>query len=116
MKTNPTRVIQKVHVWATPKTAGSFEPGEFPFSYELAMSDTYHWRTGAVCVYSADVHVDVPEGINLFEMALATLQAARKQAFNDYSAAIRSIDEEIHKLQLLGAPMVLSGEDVIDQN
>lgn len=113
MKTKETVVKKEVSVWAIPKS--NLQPNEWPFEYELGMSSTYHWRTGAVCVYTTEVEVALPPGINLIEMAMATLQEARRQVTADYQSALRSIDEEIHKLQLLTAPMtiVVDGAEMV---
>ena len=72
-----------------------------PFKYEITNSGSYHWKSGAVCVYEQDVTVDVPAGIDLISKAFDTLNAAKVQAQVDYNQRIMDIDKQIHQLLML---------------
>lgn len=94
-------VTGKVHVWALPKNQDYDDMEGGPFKYELTNSGSYHWKTGAVCVYEQDVTVEVPAGIDLISKAFETLNAAKVQAQVDYNQRIMEIDKQIHQLLML---------------
>lgn len=104
MKTKRQPVTKEIHVWAVPRVPSTVKPGEEPFVYELSDSKHYHWQTGAVCVYSREVTIMLPGGIDLYQKAMETLYAAKEAASQEYLQKIASIDKQIDGMRLLAAP------------
>lgn len=122
MKSIAQSVKGKVHVWALPKNKDYDDMSEGPFKYEITNSGSYHWKTGAVCVFEQEVTVEVPAGIDLISKAFDTLNAAKVQAQVDYNQRIMELDKQIHQLLMLthqpepqGDPDFMMGPDMIDE-
>ena len=107
IKTKPEVVTQTMGLWALPKQ--NKQPGEFPFTYEL-YGTTYHWRNDAILVTQAELRTTVPEGVDLFAMALETLTHKEAEALKTYKAAVAAIDEVRKQMLMLEAPKVVEPE------
>ena len=81
-------------VWAIPKPMDCLDPGEFPFSYEVTGSTTYHWRSAAILVQETKQFVLLEEGIDLYPKAHETLDLQEKEALRVYMEAIKAIGEQ----------------------
>lgn len=101
MKSVAQAVTGTVHVWAVPKNPDYDDLSEGPFKYEITNSGSYHWKTGAVCVFEQEITVNVPAGIDMISMAFKTLEAAKVQAQVDYNQRIMEIDKQMSQLLML---------------
>lgn len=110
IKTSKTTVEKKGGIWALPKHEP--KPGEFPFTYELSDSATYHWRNNAILVAEVTLSAEVPEGIDLFARAVETVSVKEAEALRQYNDTMRQLAEMRQSLLLLSAP-AQSDYDVI---
>ena len=101
MKSTAQAVAGTVYVWAVPKNPDYDDMSEGPFKYEISNSGSYHWKTGAVCVFEQEVTINVPAGIDMISMAFKTLEAAKVQAQVDYNQRIMEIDKQMSQLLML---------------
>lgn len=109
--TKETKVTGPVSVWAVPNRYG--EPGEEPFTYEIRT--TSPWGSGSVEVNAYSITLVVPAGLNLIAKAIKTIEAAKKEASDEYLAKLRELDQRIDELKLLGGPVAGgSPEEVAD--
>lgn len=121
MITKKQPVTGEVHIWAVPRQSYEISP-ESPelFTYEITQSSSHHWRNGAVKVSSHTINLEVPEGINLLERAIITLEEAKAERFRVYQQEAAEIQKQMDSLLLLSAPKVevQSEEDLeyIDSN
>ena len=102
IKTSKTTVEKKGGIWALPKHEP--EPGEFPFTYELSDSATYHWSNNAILVGEVTLSAEVPEGIDLFARAVETVSVKEAEALRQYNDTMRQLAEMRQSLLLLSAP------------
>lgn len=102
IKTSKTTVEKKGGIWALPKHEP--KPGEFPFTYELSDSATYHWRNNAILVGEVTLSAEVPEGIDLFARAVETVSVKEAEALRQYNDTMRQLAEMRQSLLLLSAP------------
>lgn len=102
IKTSKTTVEKKGGIWALPKHEP--KPGEFPFTYELSDSATYHWRNNAILVGEVTLSAEVPEGIDLFARAVETVSVKEAEALRQYNDTMRQLAEMRKSLLLLSAP------------
>lgn len=103
IKTTKTTVEKKGGIWALPKYEP--KPGEFPFTYELSDSATYHWRNNAILVSEVTITAEVPEGVDLFARAVETVSVKEAEALRQYNDTMRQLAEMRNSLLLLSAPV-----------
>jgi len=123
MFTKKEKVSGFVSIWAVPnmyagqRLSGDSGPTEPPFRYEL---HTGHcWQTGAVQVKEFDLQLEIPEGINLIQKALDTLDAAKQNRWETYVRECKEIDEQKAKLMMLtyqASPTVEEDDGYIPAN
>lgn len=99
MFTKHAQVKGTVEIWARPRQSWD-EKGEDPFVYQLGRT----YLLGEVKVVEHTVTLDVPEGINLFEAALDTLEAQKSEIQAEADANKAQVDQQIQSLRLLAAP------------
>lgn len=107
--TEATDVEGEVSIWAIPRRYPS-EDNPQPFDYKII---NYAYEQGAVKVVTHNIKLPVPAGINLFEKALDTLEAAKETAHQAYMEQIRNIDEQIQQLQLIGYTPPAQRADIV---
>jgi len=101
IKTKQELISEPGSIWAIPKY--SPKPGEFPFRYELRDGGV-HYDNRAILVANVQLEAIVPEGIDLYSMALETLSVQEKEAMRVYTEAMMRIAEVRKSLLLLDAP------------
>jgi hypothetical protein len=101
IKTKQELVTVEGSIWATPKY--NPEKGEFPFQYELK-DGVHHWSNNAILVAKVQLSALVPEGIDLYQMAMETLTHKENEAMRVYSEAMMNIAAVRKTLLLLNAP------------
>ena len=105
--TKETTVEANIHVWAIPLSRYRLEdlkPGELPFEYRVYSGESKPYDRGSVDVSSITIQVPVPEGINLMEKAINTLEEARNDAYRTYQDTVADIEGQMHDLKLLSGP------------
>jgi hypothetical protein len=90
--------------WAVPKYQWEVEADDYngtPFKYEVLPSGYDPYQPGSVKVCTTHVHIDIPEGVDLVQAAVKTLEEkiVEKQAKMEYE--INELREQINRLQLL---------------
>lgn len=105
--TKEERVSGEVAIWAIPNDG--FGDDKRPFKYELHTGRC--WITGAVQVTSYQVSLSVPAGINLVEMALRTIEDAKKSKWDEYLREVKDLDEQKQRLLLLVYKAEEKGDD-----
>ena len=102
MRTKETPFTQKLNVWAVPRGVYEIEqnPNIDPFKFSVS-TDNSNWETGAVNVYSTEVTITVPAGIDLTQKAVETLEEALKQREADHYLTMQNIRQQISNLLLL---------------
>lgn len=108
IKTTKTTVEKKGGIWALPKYEP--KPGEFPLTYELSDSATYHWRNNAILVSEVTITAEVPEGVDLFARAVETVSVKEAEALRQYNDTMRQLAEMRKSLLLLSAPAPAESE------
>lgn len=99
MFTKYEKVEATAQIWAIPRQ--SWEPAENPpFSYRLYCNGS-PYTDGAVKVADAPISAFVPEGINLLQAALETLEDAKVKARQTYIEQCAKIDKQIEGLRQL---------------
>jgi len=101
IKTKQELISEPGSIWALPKY--SPKPGEFPFRYELR-DGAVHYDNRAILVANVQLEAIVPEGIDLYSMALETLSVQEKEAMRIYTESMMRIAEVRKTLLLLDAP------------
>lgn len=102
MKTKNESVSGKVGIWAVPTSSYDREFHKAPaFQYKFYANATKPWENGCVLVVEHDVILPVPEGINLIEKAIDTLQAAKTEVWADAQEKVDALDTKIKEFQLL---------------
>jgi hypothetical protein len=105
-KTRETTVPGEIQVWAVPKTRHEMEceveqgiAHPVPFSFRL--STVTLWTDGAVKLYTTDISVVCPGGIDLLASALNTLREAKEEETKTFNARIAELDQKINALAVL---------------
>lgn len=103
----------EVDIWAVPKYKP--EPGEFPFRYQVYDTEHKPYQKGSVKVTRKGVYeVRVPEGINLYEKAIETLEAGKQEIYDYAAQQVKELQEQIDSLKLLAAPKETPSNDDIE--
>ena len=117
----------ELDLWAIPKGKYELEeevvagnPAPTPFRYALYNTDSKPWLRGSVKITRQPHTFTVPGGINLYEMALETLEESKADVYKEAARQAKQIDEEINQLKLLSGPAATPVEDdedglIIDQ-
>jgi len=101
MKTQNTKLTQTVKVWAVPRSSYAMEqnPNSPPFEFRIRTDSP--WENGAVNVFEKEITIEVPDGIDLTERAIATLREAKLAVLADAERRIVEIDTQISNLTLI---------------
>jgi len=111
MKSTKISVEGSIYVWAWPKNPDYDDMEGGMWHFELQHSGSYHWRTGAICIYEQKAVVHVPEGIDLLAKAVETVEAKMAQAKVDYDVKIVELQRELNGLlQLTHQSDAIEGE------
>lgn len=111
MFTKAEAVNATVQIWAIPRQSWQSKD-EPPFKYQVYCGTT-PYQDGAVKVADVPVTVHVPEGINLLQAAMETLEDAKVKARQTYIDQCAKIDKQMEGLRQLTyqpEPDVLDGE------
>ena len=103
MLTKSDHVTSVISVWAVPLSdweISELEEGALPFKYESHIT-TKPWKQGAVKVTEHNVTLSVPEGVNLLEKAIETLEEAIEDRKKQYHTDVAEINQRIQELLLL---------------
>lgn len=101
IKTKQEVVTCEGSIWAIPKHNPPV--GEFPFQYELK-DGVYHWSNSAILVAKVQLSAIIPEGIDLYHMAMETLTHKENEAMKTYSETMMNIAAIRKSLLLLDSP------------
>lgn len=104
MKTKRTEVVQKMSIWAIPKSDYEIDeskPGEMPFNYKIMTTMNTPWQDGSVKVHEAEMVMYVPAGLDLLEKAVETLKEQIKETRAEAQSKIHKYEEQINNLMLL---------------
>ena len=101
MKTETTDVTQTIQIWAIPASAWRIEnyPDDPPFTYAVRTDKPY--SDGCVMVFETEITLTVPEGIDLVQAAVATLNEAINEVNAQAAVSVADLREKIKGLQLL---------------
>jgi len=101
MKTERTEVTETLEVWAIPKSSWVMEndPNQLPFRYEARIGKAY--QDGAVKLYEEKISLYVPEGIDLLEKAVETLQDEMKNVRKETKERLEDLQDQVNKLLLI---------------
>lgn len=103
MLTKNDHVTSVISIWAVPLSdwqIAELEEGALPFEYETHTT-TKPWKRGAVKVTEHNVTLSVPEGVNLLEKAIETLEEAIEDRKKQYHTDVAEINQRIQELLLL---------------
>lgn len=102
MNTEKTTVKGKVSIWAIPKRKSELEnlkEGEQPF--DLTLRTDHCYADSAVNLAKVEVEVLLPEGINIMERAIETLEQEAEEA-ERYAAEVKQrCKQKIESLMLI---------------
>ena len=104
MKTKRTEVVQKMAIWAIPKSDYEIEesaPGEMPFKYQIMTSGGSPWQDGSVKVHEKEITMYVPAGLDLLEKAVETLKEQIKETRAEAQSKIYKYEAQINNLLLI---------------
>ena len=104
MKTKRTEVVQKMAIWAIPKSDYEIEesPNEMPFNYKIMTGPcSTPWQDGSVKVHEADMTMYVPAGLDLLEKAVETLKDQIKETRAEAQSKIVKYEAQINNLLLI---------------
>lgn len=101
MKTETTKVTETLQIWAIPQSDYWREnhPDELPFRYAIKTHSPY--EDGAVKVCEQEVTLWVPEGVDLLEKAIETLQGEIKEEKIRHKDRVDQLQKQINSLLLL---------------
>jgi len=103
MITKNDHVTSVISIWAVPLSdweIAELEEGALSFKYEMHTT-TKPWKRGAVKVTEHNVTLSVPEGVNLLEKAIETLEEAIEDRKKQYHTEVAEIQQRIQELLLL---------------
>lgn len=109
--TKSETIAQEATIWAIPKTQyertqDQKQGRDFsPFRYEIFTGYlSSPWQEGSVKVATIHVKGEVPEGINLYEKAVDTLEEKMDKIRADAQRQIQEVKKQLDSLKLLAAP------------
>lgn len=102
MITKQETVVSEAAIWAIPveEWRRKTDPELGLFEYKIITHSP--WESGAVKVIDVTVAGVVPEGINLLQRAIETLEDAKLEKFKAYKEAEARIDQQIAGLLMIG--------------
>jgi hypothetical protein len=122
MKTVKEEVTGPVSVWALPTTEWERKNDvNLGFFKYCIRTDTPYIR-GSVKVHDYTIRVQVPEGIDLLQRAIATLMEQKDAVLGAAQKEATDIQQQINSLLLLGGPteqpsdIVLQATEVVECN
>lgn len=101
MKTKKTSICQELFVWAIPYPESYLEENHESEKFYYEIRTTGCWADGAVNVMTIPFSAEIPEGIDLTEKAIKTLEDAKLNIMADYTKRISEIDNLINSLTFI---------------
>lgn len=101
MKTEREKISGMASVWALPRTTWEIEQSEDGRAFKYIVKTDTAWQDGAVKVCDFNVDTWIPDGIDLVEKAIETMQEKINSIQKNAQKEVDNLLEQIKSMQLI---------------